>query len=137
MPGGGGISTAADLALFYQGLLLDLAGDDRGPGVWRREALADALRVRTGDLVDPIHRKPVNRALGVSVAGDDERAFRGFGHTNTDSAFGHGGAGGQLGWGDPGTGISLGYCTNGFDRRAIRMARRGVGIMSRAASLAL
>jgi len=47
----------------------------------------------------------------------------------TNSAFGHLGAGGQIAWGDPETGISVGYCTNGFvdwmtvGRRVITMAR--------------
>lgn len=137
IPGGGGTTTAADLALFYQGLLLDLAGDPRGPGVWQPDALGEALRVRTGDLVDPVFGKPVHRALGVVIAGDAERNFRGFGHTNSERAFGHGGAGGQIGWGDPESGISLGYCTNGYDQNALRQARRGIGLSSRAASLAL
>jgi hypothetical protein len=77
---------------------------------------------------------PVNRALGVVVAGDEHRNARGFGHTNSPLAFGHGGAGGQIAWGDPETGISLGYCTSGHDRNVIRQARRGIGISSRAAS---
>jgi CubicO group peptidase (beta-lactamase class C family) len=56
-----------------------------------------------------------NRALAVVVAGDDGWAFaRGFGRTCSGRAFGHGGAGGQIAWGDPETGISLGYVTNGF-----------------------
>jgi hypothetical protein len=38
---------------------------------------------------------------------------------------------------DPTTGISIGYCTNGFDRHAIRQARRGVGLSSRAAACAI
>ena len=71
------------------------------------------------------------------LAGDADRNYRGFGHTNSPLAFGHGGAGGQLGWADPETGISIGYCTNGFDRHIIRQARRGVGISSRAAACAL
>jgi len=45
--------------------------------------------------------------------------------------------GGQIGWVDPTTGISIGYCTNGFDRHAIRQARRGVGISSCAAACAI
>ena len=49
--------------------------------------------------------------------------------------FGHNGAGGQLAWGDPDSGISLGYCTNGMDRHPMRQARRGVGVSSLAAAL--
>ncbi len=134
IPGGGCMTTAADLALFYQGLLADSAGE--GVGIWKPETLAMSLEVRTGDLKDPVFGTPVNRALGVVVAGD-RPALRGFGHTCSPRAFGHGGAGGQIGWGDPETGISIGYCTNGFDRHALRMARRGVGISSRAGALRL
>ena len=132
VPGGGGIMTAGDLALFYQGLLHNRAQD--GSQIWKPEALEDGRRVRSGDYKDPIFRVPVNRGLGVVVAGDDGLAnYRGFGKTNSPLAFGHGGAGGQIGWADPATGISLGYCTNGFDRNDLRQGRRGVAISSLAA----
>jgi CubicO group peptidase (beta-lactamase class C family) len=132
VPGGGGIMTAGDLALFYQGLLNN--HDVDGRPLWKPETLKEALRVRSGDYKDPIFGIRVNRALGVVVAGDDELMnYRGFGKTNSPLAFGHGGAGGQIGWGDPATGISLGYCTNGFDRNDLRQGRRGVAISSLAA----
>ena len=131
VPGGGGIATAAGLALFYQGLLH--GGAVGGPVIWTPATLAMALAVRSGDLVEPLYGKRVNRALGVVVSGDHERNFRGFGHSNSPSAFGHGGAGGQIAWADPETGISIGYCTNGHDRNPLRMGRRGVGISNRAA----
>ena len=136
IPGGGGTMSAADLALFYQSLVNDGCSLD-GEEIWKPETLRMALEVRSGDLRDPMFGKPVNRALGVVVAGDAERNYRGFGHTNSPLAFGHGGAGGQIAWGDPETGISLGYCTNGHDRNPMRLGRRGVGISSRAASCAL
>jgi CubicO group peptidase (beta-lactamase class C family) len=133
VPGGGGIMTAAELALFYQGLLHNrpVAGDKP---IWQPATLKEALRPRSGDYFDPIFKYKCNRALGVIVAGDDGMAnYRGFGKTNSPNAFGHGGAGGQIGWGDPATGISLGYCTNGFDRNEIRQGRRGVALSSMAA----
>jgi len=132
VPGGGGIMTAGDLALFYQALLHNRAQD--GSRIWKQEVLEDARRVRSEGYKDPIFRVPVNRALGVVVAGGDGLAnYRGFGKTNSPLAFGHGGAGGQIGWADPATGISLGYCTNGFDRNDLRQGRRGVAISSLAA----
>jgi CubicO group peptidase (beta-lactamase class C family) len=132
VPGGGGIMSAAELALFYQGLLRNRGAD--GAPIWKPEVLKEALRVRSGDYKDPIFGVKVNRALGVVVAGGDGLAnFRGFGKTNSALAFGHGGAGGQIGWGDPATGISIGYCTNGFDRNDLRQGRRGVSISSLAA----
>lgn len=136
IPGGGGTMTAGDLALFYQGLLSG-ASARTGETIWKPETLAMAREIRSGGLRDPLFGKLANRALGLIVAGDSEKNYRGFGHTNTALAFGHGGAGGQIAWADPASGISVGYCTNGHDRNTIRQARRGVGISSRAASCAL
>ena len=135
IPGGGGTMTAGELALFYQGLL-DGGRSVGGREVWKPETLAMGREVRTGALRDPLFGKPVHRALGVVVSGDQERTYRGFGHTNSELAFGHGGAGGQIAWADPATGISIGYCTDGHDRNTVRQGRRGVGISSRAASCA-
>jgi CubicO group peptidase (beta-lactamase class C family) len=133
VPGGGGITTAGDLALFYQGLLHNRGVN--GEPLWKPETLRQALIVRSGDLRDPVFNVRCNRALGVWIAGDDGFAnFRGFGKTNSPLAFGHGGAGGQIGWADPATGISFAYCTNGFDRNDLRQGRRGVALSSLAAS---
>ena len=136
IPGGGGTTTAATLALFYQALVNGGRALD-GAQVWEPETLAMAREIRTGDFRDPVFGKRANRGLGLMIAGDAERNYRGFGHTNSPGSFGHGGAGGQIGWADPETGISIGYCTNTFDRDAIRQARRGIGISSRAAACAL
>lgn len=115
VPGAGGIGTAGDLALFYQPLI---NGGMTGGGtrIMKAETIEWATRVRTQDFHrDPLLDVPVNRALAVVVAGDDGNMnMRGFGRAASPRAFGHGGAGGQIGWGDPATGISLGYCTNGF-----------------------
>jgi CubicO group peptidase (beta-lactamase class C family) len=127
--------TAGDLALFYQALLAD-GGVHNGTQVWKAETIRMARQIRSGELTDPIFRKRANRALGLIVAGDADRTYRGFGHTGSALMFGHNGAGGQLAWGDPESGISLGYCTNGFDRHPVRQARRGVAISSLAAALA-
>ena len=135
IPGGGGTMTAADLALFYQALL-DGGRALAGVELWNEATLALARTVRTGELLDPVFGKRVHRGLGIVIAGDAERTYRGFGHTNSETAFGHNGAGGQLAWADPATGLSLGYCTNGHDRNVVRQARRGVGIASRAAGCA-
>ncbi|HYF46168.1 MAG TPA: serine hydrolase domain-containing protein, partial [Acidimicrobiales bacterium] len=94
VPGGGVITTAGDLALFYQGLLHD------PKGLWDADVLADATgRVRCA-FPDNFTGVPVNRTIGVVVAGDDEgRAMRGLGRTVSARAFGHDGAGGQVAWG--------------------------------------
>ena len=129
----------AELALFYQGLLH--GGPLRGGGgrphddseIWRDTTLANARRVRTGELQNPDIGKAASRGLGIVVAGDAFRNFRGFGKTNSAETFGHSGAGGQLAWADPVTGLSLGYCTNGHDRNLVRRGRRGTAISSLAA----
>lgn len=131
IPGGGATMTAADLALFYQALLTGCAPD--GTVLWRPETLAMARTIRSGGLTDPVFAKVANRGLGIIIAGGDDRNYRGFGHQNSPLAFGHNGAGGQIAWADPVTGLSLGYCTNGHERNAFRQARRGIGISSRAA----
>jgi CubicO group peptidase (beta-lactamase class C family) len=132
IPGGGGVMTAGELALFYQALLAGGRALD-GTTVWTESTLRTAREIRTGELADPWFHKRANRALGVIVAGDEDRTYRGFGKTGSALMFGHNGAGGQLAWGDPESGISLGYCTNGFDRHPLRVARRGVALSSLAA----
>jgi CubicO group peptidase (beta-lactamase class C family) len=115
VPGGGGITSAAELALFYQPLLNGGETVD-GKRVIKQETIEFGTTVRTDNRhVDRTFGHPINRALAVSVAGDDGKAYmRGFGRIASARSFGHGGAGGQIGFGDPESGISLGYCTNGF-----------------------
>ncbi len=130
VPGGGGIARAAELALFYQPLI---NGGETASGrrIMKAETIDFATKVRTdGRHRDPLLGHEVNRALGVVVAGDRETMqFRGFGREASSRAFGHGGAGGQIGWGDPETGLSVGYCTNGF-QSVESIGRRGVAVSS-------
>jgi CubicO group peptidase (beta-lactamase class C family) len=128
IPGGGGVTTAATIALFYQQLLHNTAG------LWEPELLADVTSRVRNTFPDPLTGTPANRALGVIVAGDDGRAnLRGFGHTQSPRTFGHNGAGGQLAWVDPESGLSFCYLTNGNDMHELRQPRRNSGITSRAA----
>ena len=131
VPGGGGFATASALTLFYQALLT--GGNDHAT-LWPMETLLDARRVRSGEMTDMMFKKRANRALGLIISGDSSRSFRGFGKTNSPEAFGHNGAGGQLAWADPATGISFTYLTPGHDRNSIRQGSRGVAISSLAAS---
>jgi CubicO group peptidase (beta-lactamase class C family) len=130
VPGGGAVSSAADLACFYQALL-----DDPG-NVWSTDVRLDGtseIRNRFPNEVGV----PCNRTLGLVVAGDDgNAALRGFGHTVSPAAFGHSGAGGQIAWADPATGLSFVYLTNGLDRNVLREWRRTAGLASRAARCA-
>jgi CubicO group peptidase (beta-lactamase class C family) len=128
VPGGGGVSTAADLALYYQALLHD-------PGrIWKPEVLADVTSQVRNTYPDYIG-VPANRTRGLVVAGDDGRAgARGMGKTVSPRAFGHNGAGGQIAWADPETGLSFCYLTNGLDQHQLREWRRTTAIASRAAN---
>lgn len=129
VPGGGGVMTAADMALYYQALLHNPGG------IWDAQVLADVTgNVRTTFPDALMLGAPCNRALGVMVAGDDGKShMRSMGRTTSPRAFGHPGAGGQLAWADPESGLSLCYLTNGLDRNPIREGKRGVAISSLAA----
>jgi CubicO group peptidase (beta-lactamase class C family) len=101
-PGGGGVMTAATLALFYQALLHNPSE------LWSPEMLADGVgRVRC-TLPDPMMNLPANRTLGVVVGA-------GFGATwaKSSTAFGWPGAGGQIGFAEPATGVSFAFLQAG------------------------
>ncbi len=120
-PGGGGLMTAATLALFYQGLLHNPGG------LWNPEVLADGLGNVRCTLPDPLLGMPANRTLGVVVGA-------GFGSTwgKSPTAFGWPGAGGQIGFAEPATGISFAFLQSG-DNDATGPFLRG----SRMSNLAL
>jgi CubicO group peptidase (beta-lactamase class C family) len=125
VPGGGGISDAATMTLFYQALLHNPAG------IWKSDLLADVTGNVRNTFPDPLGGWPVLRTLGLTTAGDDGRSsFRGFGKTVSGRAFGHGGAAGQVNWADPESGISFSYLTNGVDANILRLGRRGVALSS-------
>lgn len=127
VPGGGAVSTAGDLALYYQALL------HNPNGMWDDAVLRDATSHVRNSFPDYLGT-PANRGLGVVIAGDDGKAaMRGFGHRVSPRAFGHNGAKGQIAWADPDTGVSFVYFTNGLDEHVLREARRAAGIASRAA----
>jgi CubicO group peptidase (beta-lactamase class C family) len=131
VPGGGGVTRAEDLALFYQAVLHNPGG------LWKPEVLADAIGNVRNHFPDPLTGVPANRTLGLVQAGDDGRSnFRGMGRTVSAHAVGHNGAGGQIAWGDPATGLSFGYVTNGLDQHLIREARRTTALASLAARCA-
>jgi CubicO group peptidase (beta-lactamase class C family) len=140
VPGGGAVASAGTMALFYQPLINGGVTAD-GTRIMKPETIEFGTKVRSRPhhieenlrYIDPNLNVNTNRALAVVVAGDDgDAVHRGFGRTCSPRAFGHGGAGGQIAWGDPETGISLGYATNGFVD-AMLMGRRITAISSLAA----
>ncbi len=134
VPGGGGVTGAGELAMFYQ-TLINGGETHEGKRILNRETIEFATTVRN-NLPDPVFAIPANRGLSIIVAGDDGNAFaRGFGRVASPRAIGHGGAGGQIAWGDPETGISVGYCTNGFNDW-MTVGRRITAIGSLAAACA-
>jgi CubicO group peptidase (beta-lactamase class C family) len=115
------------MATFYQRLL---HGQE---DVWPADLLSDVTSNVRNRLPDPAG-VPANRSLGLILAGDDGWSHaRGMGRTVSPGTFGHNGAGGQIAWADPESGLSFCYLTNGRDVNPIREGRRGIGISSRAA----
>jgi len=128
VPGGGGVSTAADLALFYQALLHDPLA------TWKPAVLADVTSNVRNTFPD-FMGTPANRTRGLVVKGAGERAhMRGMGRVVGPRAFGHNGAAGQIAWADPDTGVSFCFLTNGIDEHELRQWRRGAGLANRAAA---
>lgn len=128
-PGAGGFAGAGELALFYQRLV---SPQDSGAyAVLKPETIAMATTVRTLDHHRDESGLPVNRALSMVVAGDHP-VERGFGALASPLAFGHAGAGGQIAWGDPASGLSVGFVTNGFVD-PVRTTERGRMISTLAA----
>jgi len=132
VPGGGAIMRAADLALFYQGLLHNPGG------LWDPAVLEDVTTNVRCVLPDNLLQVPVNRTLGLVVAGDDGQHFMrygSFGQANSPRSFGHAGAHMHVGWADPETGLSFAYATNGIDTDVMKEAVRGLRLSNLAAAL--
>jgi CubicO group peptidase (beta-lactamase class C family) len=128
VPGAGGVMRAADLALFYQAVLHNPGG------MWQPDVLHDVTTNVRNRLPERHTGVPANRTLGLLQAGDDGMSnLRGMGRTCSPATIGHNGAKGQIAWGDPATGLSFGYCTNGLDEHLVREARRTTALASLAA----
>ncbi len=130
-PGGGAFANAADVAMFYQEAINP---SDDGPLSRSAVELGTTVGTNPDRHTDPLSGIHVNRALTVVLAGDDGLAQeRGFGQGVSPSAFGHAGAGGQIAWGDPETGLSVSFLTNGFQQdEAIRARTAQIGTMAAA-----
>jgi CubicO group peptidase (beta-lactamase class C family) len=120
IPGGGAVGTAADVALYYQALLTN------PDGMWSAEVLADATGVVRNTFFDAPKDLPANRSRGLVIRGDHAGAERmmHFGTGTSPRTFGHDGAGGQIAWADPDTGLSFCFLTNGMEANGVREALR-------------
>ncbi len=132
-PSGGAIATAACVALFYQALLAD--AEERGAGIWQFAMLRDAWRVRNPELIDGMTQHPALRGLGVVIAGDEGKMWRGFSENCSARSFGHMGAGGQISWADPASGLSFAFLTNGAQQNAARQGANGFRLSTLAAEI--
>ncbi|HEX4018987.1 MAG TPA: serine hydrolase domain-containing protein [Frankiaceae bacterium] len=131
VPGGGGVSNAADMTLFYQALMHDPAG------LWDPAMLADVTTVARNRFLDPMTGDPANRSRGLVLKGDDGKGERrhDFGPATSPRTFGHSGVGGQIAWADPQSGLSFCHLTSGLDRDPINQAKRSYALSKRAGSL--
>lgn len=134
-PGAGGIMTAASLALFYQGVMGHLK-TKTGMPLLKSNSVARGLTPLTKKLTDPMTGQLANRGLGLVIAGDDTKVYRGFAPTHSARAFGHPGAGGQVAWADPATGLSFALLTNGLDRNPLRLGMRAMSFSNQIAQCA-
>ena len=120
------------MALFYQALMANPGG------LWDPDLLAEPTgRIRC-TLPDPLMGVPVNRSLGLVIAGDDGlhvMRYGAFAEGNSPRAFGHAGMHVQVAWADPATGISFCYLTNGLDTDSGREGVRSLRLSNLAASL--
>lgn len=130
-PGGGAFANAADVAMFYQNVINP---SDDGPLSKSAIELGTTVMTNPDRHTDPLSGIHVNRALTVVLAGDDGLTEeRGFGTGASPGAFGHAGAGGQIAWGDPETGLSVGFLTNGFQQEEnVRERTSRIGTMAAA-----
>jgi CubicO group peptidase (beta-lactamase class C family) len=134
IPGGGAFMTAADVACFYQAVL------HNPTKLWDAAVLDDAKTHIRCTFDDPLMGVPVNRTLGLVVAGDDGNhilRYAIFGAGNSPGSFGHAGAHAQVGWADPDTGISFAYLNNAVTGDVMGAGIRANRLATIAAALSL
>lgn len=101
IPGGGGVCTAAEAALIYQTFL-------HPTGALPTNWLTDAVGTVRNASVNVSDKVPANRTVTGYTAGNDGYHLHRW-MPQAPRAFGHAGAGGQLCWVDPDSGLSLAF----------------------------
>ncbi len=124
LPGMGGLGSASGLAKFYQ---CAIGAIDSPLGVGVRNALArlqiageDRVLLRETAFTSGCQKDPVD--------GDGRKKRKVYGASN--QAFGHPGAGGSHGFGDPANGISFGYVMNQMEL-TVMPGERCLGLVDR------
>jgi CubicO group peptidase (beta-lactamase class C family) len=131
VPGAGGVSDAADIAMLYQAMLHNPGG------LWDPDVLVAGTSTVINRHLDPFTGVPANRTLGLVVAGDDGNGVvREFGKATGPRAFGASGLGGQVAWADPDSGLSFCYLTNGLEINVITSFLRSSRLSTLAARTA-
>jgi CubicO group peptidase (beta-lactamase class C family) len=102
IPGGGGITNAHDMALIYQHFL------HNNGAVLPADWLADARGTIRNASINVTDGVPANRSIAAYLSGSDGYHLHRW-MPDTPRAFGHAGAGGQLCWADPTTGVSFAF----------------------------
>ena len=127
VPGAGAVSDASSLALFYQHLLHD------PKGLWDADVLHDA-KTNVRVLMPDMFGRAAFRTLGLETSGSDQKAHLRIGSGATSpGTFGHNGAGGQIAWADPVTGLSFVFLTSSFDNNFVRNFHRDMTLNKLAA----
>ncbi len=103
IPAANGQASAKGVAKIYAGLANQ--GKFEGKRIIGSEVLEQATREEVGMVVDPVLQRPVRRARGFVL--NTENAYG-----PNDSAYGHSGAGGSLGFADPIQHVGFGYVMN-------------------------
>jgi len=109
-PGGGGYATARAMAAFYQ--MMVQGGTLNGVRLLSPRTIEYVTRNFTADRVDGYMGMPMHRGLGPHSRGVTD-TIRGLGSIASPRTFGHGGVGSSYCWGDPDSGVSFAYITNG------------------------
>ena len=125
------VSSAADLALFYQGLLRSSLW---APGIVEEATRARVHAAPAGEQIYGGTEKEVSIGLFVMVAGDDPDMW--MPATASPRTFGHGGSAYQLGWCDPDSGLSFAMTCNGYPKAGYDYSARGRALIRNVTNLA-
>lgn len=127
LPSQGGIANARGLAGMYTPL--SLGGEAGGVRLLDADTLAEAQAVSSASADDAMLRIGLRFGLGFMKSSDNRKAAPGVQDSIilSESAFGHAGMGGSLGFADPAARLALGYAMN--------KQGRGVGLNERGQSL--